>query len=547
MLSADHPSSLPLSPFASTGLEGSQFYQEVIEAAGVGFCVLEVIFDAGVPVDLLYCKVNSAFGRITGLEDVTGRRVSELIPDLEAYWLRVFARVVEEGGAVQFERQVPQLGRFYSVEAVRLGDARLHRVGVLFFDISRRRQMDAERAESEARFSALADGLPVPVWVLDEQGQLRFSNSAFSRFFGTPPGHHVQPYWWRSLLHPDEQEAFGHGLEKALSEAGELHREVRAQRHDGQWRWLEMSAIPRFSSDGRFIGLSGNSTDVTDRHEVERARAMLLEAERDVRDAAEQMAHRKDDFLATLSHELRTPLTTILGWSELLLQRMEADDPMRRGMEVIASSARVQQRLMSDMLDLGSLLVGKVRLELEVLDLAALVREGVEARRAAAEAKPLELRLHVPEAHCAVLGDAARLRQILENLLANAIKFTPAGGCVEVALLHGQEQYLIEVRDNGDGIVPEYFGRLFNHFSQADSTSTRRHGGLGLGLAIVQQLTELHGGDVSAASAGPGKGSVFRVRLSAYQRRVIPFPRQSFPDSSDDGTALDDGLASPPS
>ncbi len=520
---------LVLSPVAAeTGaLEGAPLYQEVFEAVGTGFCVVEVLFDETRAVDFIHCRVNAAFERITGLSDVAGRRASELLPGLDAYWSQVFGRVVEDGVPVQFERYLPQLGHWYSVEAVRLGPAAARRVAVLFFDISRRKQVETELAESEARFSALADGLPMPVWVLDDLGHVRFVNSAFGSFFGLPGEHPFGPRWWEGLLHPEDLKVFEYALEDALANEREMHLNARLRRHDGQWRWLEMNAAPRFSADGRFIGLAGNSPDITERREIEMAREELLEAERAARNAAEATTRMKDEFLATLSHELRTPLTTILGWSELLLQRMEPGHPMRRGMEVIASSAMAQKRLMSDMLDLSSMLLGKVQLEVEVLDLAEQVREAVRLQELVAQGKAQVLAVSVPPEPCPVLGDATRLQQVLWNLLANAIKFTPVEGRVEVALRQDGEHYVVDVRDNGDGIAPEFLARLFSRFSQADGTTTRRHGGLGLGLAIAQQLTELHGGAVSAESAGAGQGATFRVRLPVYRAEAAGRPRRT--------------------
>ncbi|MGX9718873.1 PAS domain-containing hybrid sensor histidine kinase/response regulator [Stenotrophomonas acidaminiphila] len=517
----------PPAPPVAAGLESSPLYQEVFEAVGTGFCVIEVLFDEARAVDFVHCKVNAAFERITGLADVVGRRATEVLPGLDEYWFRVFGRVVGEGMPVQFERYLPQLGRWYSVEAVRLGPAAARRVAVLFFDISRRKQIETDLAESEARFSALADGLPMPVWVLDDLGHVRFVNNAFGSFFGLDGDHAFGPRWWEGLLHPEDLTVFEYALEEALSNERELHLSARLRRHDGQWRWLEMNAAPRFSADGRFIGLAGNSPDITERREIEMAREELLEAERAARNAAEGMARVKDEFLATLSHELRTPLTTILGWSELLLQRMEPEHPMRRGVEVIASSAMAQKRLMSDMLDLSSMLLGKVQLEVEVLDLAEQVREAVRLQELVAQGKAQTLVVDVPQAPCPVLGDATRLQQVLWNLLANAIKFTPVEGRVEVVLHQEEEHYVVDVRDNGDGIAPEFLVHLFSRFSQADATTTRRHGGLGLGLAIVQQLTELHGGSVSAQSGGAGQGATFSVRLPVYRVENAGRPRRT--------------------
>ena len=502
---------------ADGDLRNSSLYREMFDAVGSGFCIVEMMFEDGQAVDFVYRKANAAFEQITGLAAVKGKRASQLLPDLDEYWYRVLGRVASEGVMAQFEREACDGRHWYSVEAVRIGAPGNHRVAVLFFDISERKRIETELAESEARFSALADGLPMPVWVLDDLGHVRFVNTAFGTFFGLAPDADMGPRWWSRLLHPDELAPFEYELQAALAERRRLHITVRVRRHDGRWRWLEMNAEPRFSPDGRFIGLAGNSPDITERREIEMAREELLEAERAARNAAEGMARMKDEFLATLSHELRTPLTTILGWSELLLQRMEPGHPMRKGMEVIASSAMTQKHLMSDMLDLSSMLLGKVQLEVEVLDLAEQVREAVRAQELAAEGKAQRLQVSTPEQPCPVLGDATRLRQVLSNLLSNAIKFTPVDGHIDVELWHEAGHYVVQVRDDGDGIAPEFLEHLFSRFSQADGTTTRRHGGLGLGLAIVQQLTELHGGTVSVDSAGAGKGATFRVHLPEFQ------------------------------
>ncbi|MCW2037499.1 signal transduction histidine kinase/ActR/RegA family two-component response regulator [Xanthomonas arboricola] len=287
-----------------------------------------------------------------------------------------------------------------------------------------------------------------------------------------------------------------------------------------------MTATPRYSADGRFIGLAGSSPDVTEQREIALAREQLLESERSARNEAESMARLKDEFLATLSHELRTPLTTILGWSELLLQRVEEGHPNYKGLSVIASSARAQKRLISDMLDLSSMLLGKVQLEVESLDLAEQVREALGAQEPVAEGKDQVLQLHVPPTPCLVLGDATRLQQVFWNLLSNAIKFTPAHGRIDVTVEHDDGHFIVSVRDSGDGIASEFLPHLFGRFRQADATTTRQHGGLGLGLAIVQQLVEMHGGQVGATSGGRGKGATFTVRLPEHQPDQAKRPRR---------------------
>ena len=492
-------------------------YRTVLERLNAGFCIIEVIFDdAGVGVDYRFVEVNEAFARNTGLDNACGQRMSSLQPGHEQDWYRVYGEVALSGQARQFEMEARALNRWYSVEAVSVGEPGEHLVAVVFFDITNRKHIEVELAESEARFSALADGLPMPVWVLDERGHSRFVNSAFSEFFGGDE-QRVPDDVWRGLVHPDDASVFDYELQEALKSQRSMHALVRGRRADGQWRWLEMNARPRFSRMGRFIGLAGSSPDVTERREIEMAREELLQSERAARSAAENMARLKDEFLATLSHELRTPLTTILGWSELLLQRIDNTSPMYKGLGVIANSAMAQKRLISDMLDLSSMLLGKVQLEVEMLDLRAQLEEAMRAQELVAEGKALSMELVMPDEPCLVLGDATRLQQVLWNLLSNAIKFTPAEGRVVLTLAADGGHWSITVTDSGDGIAPEFLRHLFSRFRQADGTTTRRHGGLGLGLAIVQQLVELHGGAVAASSDGHGHGASFNVRLPRYQ------------------------------
>lgn len=490
-------------------------YRSMLEQMNAGFCVIEVLFEQEQAVDYRFLEVNDAFERNTGLVGAPGQQVSVMVPGHESDWFRLYGQVALTGQPQQFELEARALGRWYSVEAVRVGEPGDHRVAVVFFDISSRKQIEVELAESEARFSALADGLPMPVWVLDERGHARFVNSAFTEFFGGDE--RVPEDVWRGLVHPDDASVFDYELQEALKAQRSMHALVRGRRADGQWRWLEMNARPRFSRMGRFIGLAGSSPDVTERREIEMAREELLQSERAARSAAENMARLKDEFLATLSHELRTPLTTILGWSELLLQRVDDTSPLFKGLGVIANSAMAQKRLISDMLDLSSMLLGKVQLEVEVLDLRVQLTEAMRAQELVAEGKALQMRLDLPETPALVLGDATRLQQVLWNLLSNAIKFTPAEGTVAVTLREDGGHWSISVADTGDGIAPEFLRHLFSRFRQADGTTTRRHGGLGLGLAIAQQLVELHGGVVSASSDGHGHGATFTVRLPGYQ------------------------------
>jgi PAS domain S-box-containing protein len=491
-------------------------YREIFANLGVGFCVVRPIFDGGTPVDYEYLVANNAYIEQTGLSEPVGCSIRSLLPNIEHDWIELCADVALTGKRLRFEKEAAALSRWFSIDAFSIGCCEQRMVGVLVLNITERKRIERELAESEARFSALADGLPMPVWVLDADGVVRYVNSAYSEFFGLDIGNGVVPLW-RDLLHPEDLAGFQYELSTALNQQHGMNALVRARRHDGCWRWLEMSATPRYSAGGRFIGLAGSSPDVTERREIDLAREQLLVSERVARNEAENMARVKDEFLATLSHELRTPLTTILGWSELMLQRMSPSDPAYKGLSVISSSAKVQRRLISDMLDLTGMLLGKVQLEVEPLDMCIQLREAISSQEPVAELKAHAISLSVPEYPCLVLGDATRIQQVLSNLLSNAIKFTPAHGHIDIAMSHEEDHFAINIRDSGEGIVAEFLPYLFGRFSQADGTTTRRHGGLGLGLAIVQQLLEMHGGTVSASSEGTGKGATFTVVLPEYQ------------------------------
>jgi PAS domain S-box-containing protein len=241
--------------------------------------------------------------------------------------------------------------------------------------------------------------------------------------------------------------------------------------------------------------------------------ARLYKESQEARQIAERANRAKDEFLATLSHELRTPLTPILGWT-VMLRGGSLDEPsMRRGLEVIERNVRVQTQLIGDLLDVSRIITGKLRLEARPVDLRPVVEAGVEAVKPSAEAKGIRLTLDVPDDLPEITGDPDRLQQVVWNLVTNAVKFTPEGGLVEVRLGREPSGVRLTVRDTGIGIPTDFLPYVFERFRQADSTSTRAHGGLGLGLSIVRHLVELHGGMVRADSDGEGKGAVFTVKL----------------------------------
>ncbi len=248
------------------------------------------------------------------------------------------------------------------------------------------------------------------------------------------------------------------------------------------------------------------------RHSEEQL-AKLLQSEREARSEAERANHIKDEFLSTVSHELRTPLNAILGYSQLLHHSLDNHSEMEEGLSVIERNAKAQSQIIEDLLDMGRILSGKVRLEVQSVDMAEVIEAAVDTLQPAADAKNIRVQSVLDSRAGAVLGDNSRLQQVIWNLLANAIKFTPKGGRVQVALARINSHVEISVSDSGAGIPPDLLPHVFDRFRQGDASTTKRHGGLGLGLSIVKQLVELHGGTVSASSPGAGQGATFTIEL----------------------------------
>ena len=267
-----------------------------------------------------------------------------------------------------------------------------------------------------------------------------------------------------------------------------------------------------YEEDGNQV-IQCNIRDITDRKRREEERGLLLESVQRAHAEADTANSTKDEFLAILSHELRTPLTSILGWSQMLSDDVLNDADSQRAAEVILRNARAQRKLIDDLLDISRIITGKLRLDVRLVELRPMINNVIDGLRPAAAARNIQLDIAFGSRISPIVGDPDRLQQIVWNLLTNAIKFTPKGGTVRVRLEHIASHVEITTSDTGPGIDPNFLPHVFDRFRQSDSSTTRGHGGLGLGLSIVRQLVELHGGTVTAESAGNGKGSTFKVIL----------------------------------
>jgi signal transduction histidine kinase/ActR/RegA family two-component response regulator len=279
--------------------------------------------------------------------------------------------------------------------------------------------------------------------------------------------------------------------------------------------------VALYDDQGHRIGLAKIMRDMTDRQLANAEREHLLDAERRARTEAERTSRLKDEFLATLSHELRTPLNAILGWTQVLKEGVRDQEELEQGLDVIDRNTRLQAQLIEDLLDMSRIVSGKIRLELHPVDACAVVKAAIETVRTSAETRQITLECKCPPGGTEIVADRHRLQQIVLNLLSNALKFTPRNGSVNVTVLGTPESISITATDTGMGIRPDFLPHVFERFRQADASTTRQHGGLGLGLSIVKQLVELHGGTVEALSEGENKGSTFRVIIP----RTAPTPQ----------------------
>jgi len=265
-----------------------------------------------------------------------------------------------------------------------------------------------------------------------------------------------------------------------------------------------------------FVGPAGNLLNEVLRYaEIERAE--LLKRESEARGRAEEASRLKDEFLATVSHELRTPLNAVVGWSRLLRSGQLDQDGAVHAVEVIERNAEAQKQIIEDLLDVSRIITGKLRVDTQPVDLLLVIHDAIDAIRPAVEAKEIQVRTRFDSPDLVVKGDVDRLQQVFWNLLSNAVKFTPSQGTIEVLLIRSEANAEIRIEDSGPGIPEDFIPRIFDRFSQADGSSTRKHGGLGLGLAIVRHLVELHGGTVYASNGPSGRGAVLTVRLPAIE------------------------------
>ncbi|MEP7246579.1 MAG: ATP-binding protein [Gammaproteobacteria bacterium] len=476
---------------------------------------------------LRHLYVNPAVETMTGWppEDLVGRSALEsgVDPELwlpfEAACRRVYSTAepqeIEFSADLQHRKRhlecqlFPEMGAFNRVDTI---------IG-LITDRTERKQVEDALRESEERYHALiANVKSYAIFALDLKGFVTTWNEGVQRLLG----------WSRN-------EFLGLPIEKLFSPedvASGMHRtEMQVAAEEGSSAndlWLrQKEGTPFFAScifsravdtAGHVIGFSVVLRDRTSWKRAQEERDKLLESERKVRHEAEQASRLKDEFLATLSHELRSPLNAIVGWVHIA-RRHSGDDniELTRSLDTIERNVRAQTQIVNDLLDMSRIMTGQVRLELQTVDLRDAIGNAVESIRPSADTKRVRLETALDGDIGWTKVDPARLQQMLWNLLVNAVKFTPPGGRVRVALTRVNSHCEIIIEDSGVGVAPAFLPFVFERFRQADASTTRQHGGLGLGLSIVKSLAELHGGSVKAESPGEGQGSTFTVVMPIVQ------------------------------
>jgi PAS domain S-box-containing protein len=365
-------------------------------------------------------------------------------------------------------------------------------------DVTTERRAEDALRESEERYRRIVELANEGVWLIDGEGRTRFANGRMAEMLGCT----VEELVGRRV----HEFVFEDDLPQGGEWIGTQQVDFRFRRCDGSEILVLAATSPVTDGEGHTVGALGMFSDITLRKHAEAEREELL-------DAAERANAAKDDFLAMLSHELRSPLAAIRTWASLLRSGRLDAEKTGRAVEAIERNSITQARLIEDLLDVSRICSGKLALELATVELEAVVDAALDAVRAAADEKQVRLEKVVTGGRSELAGDAARLQQVVWNLVSNAVKFSRPAGVVTVHLTREEGHAIVSVADTGEGIPPELLPHVFERFRQGDSTSTRSHGGLGLGLAIVRHVVELHRGSVHAASAGPGRGATFTVRL----------------------------------
>jgi PAS domain S-box-containing protein len=478
-------------------------YRTLFESIDQAFCVIEMQFDdAEHAIDYRFLEVNPLFERETGLPNATGAWMRTLRPDHEAHWFEMYGKVALTGEPVHFESRAQALGRWFDVHAFRIGPPELRRVGLLFNDITARRRAEEALRDSQSQLRALIDAAPLGVFLVDGDFRIRQASLA-----AAPAFRHLGDVVGRDfgeVMHELHHGACARRLVarfRRTLETGERHHEPEFVWDRGPPRGREyydwqISRIPL--TDGRH-GVVCYFSDITAGVE---ARRVIMDADR-----------QKDEFIATLSHELRNPLASIDSAAQLLQTPHLAAETLAWAGQVVQRQSKTMARLLDDLLDVTRLTLGRFNLHRQRVSVASILESALEGTRPLIEASRHRLSITMPPPSLLVEADPFRLGQVVSNLLSNAAKYTDPGGHIALTAEARGDTVVIAVSDNGIGMDAAAIEHVFEMFSQATGAEQRAQGGLGIGLALVRGIVNLHGGWVKATSPGSGGGSTFEVGL----------------------------------
>jgi PAS domain S-box-containing protein len=484
-------------------------------------------------------ECNEVFARAhgySGVDQILGWRVRDLLVQLEPDKVNAYARAFIRDGYRLIGAEAPEVDihgntKYFLSNLIGIVEnGTLIRVWGTQRDITEQKRAEAALRESEERFAkafhASPDALVISRIV---DGVILEVNDSFVSLFGYDRAELIGKSTLQLCLYVDPEDR-GRAL-KVLQEEGRVRDiEFEMKRKSGELLLTQFSAEPLDLHGARCLLAIGR--DITERKRAEKEREDLLLKEKAARKDAESANRLKDEFLATISHELRTPLTAILGWARMLTGGALQEPQMRHAFEVIQRSAESQAQLVDDILDTARIITGRFNLEVRPIEVGRILQAAVDVIRPSAEVKRITLQVVTDNQSSTVLGDASRVQQIFWNLLSNAVKFTNKGGRIEARLAGIGDRIEVSISDTGIGIDPQFLPHVFDRFRQGDSSSTRKYSGLGLGLAIVRHLAEVHGGGVSASSLGIGLGSTFKVDFPAAPTPRLPQPESEVPVES---------------
>ncbi|MCC5656625.1 response regulator [Nostoc sp. XA010] len=506
-------------------------YRMLFESIDEGFCVIEMLFDENdTPNDYRFLEINPSFEKQTGLKDVQGKRIRDLVPNHEKHWFEIYGKVAMTGEPIRFENRAVALQRWFDVFAFRIGQSQQRQVAMLFKDISPRKVAEAALQESEELKQRILESSHDCIKVLTLDGRVLYLNQGGLHLLEIDDPASFHNVEWISLWQGEGREKAKAAIATAkIGNVGQFQGYCPTAK--GKPKWWDVIVTSVRNASGIIAQLLVVSRDITKQKQAEAEREQLFLREQAAREQAQTANRIKDEFLAVLSHELRSPLNPILGWSKLLRNGTLNVAKTAIALETIERNAKLQAQLIEDLLDVSRILSGKLNLQMAPVNLASTIEAAIETVRLAAEAKSIQIQRVFDPNIGQILGDSARLQQVFWNLLTNAVKFSSTGGRVEIRLECQDSQAQITVSDTGKGINPDFLPYVFESFRQADATTTRKFGGLGLGLAIVRHLVELHGGTVQVHSPGEGQGAIFNVRFPLMKT-------QSYSQAEEDSSLL---------